>query len=327
MKDTDFLFLTSLLRARETLMLTKDRIGRMLEARDFDDAAKMLIDCGYADMSGMDSARIEGILQKRRSDVYYELGSYKYALGLIDLFRMKYDYHNAKVLVKSAGSGADTSSMLSNSGRVEPEKLSEAFVSGEKSGIPPLLAEAMTSAASVLSRTGNPQLSDIEIDKAYFKELLSLSQSLEDDFITEYVKLLIDSANLRILVRSVRTGRDANFLGMALVPGGSVGVDSLEASFGNNSLAAFNGSALEASAKLGEEAMKGGTQTAFELACDNAALKHFEGTFFISFGPAPVFAYLGKLEWEITAIRMILTGKLTGISADVIRERLRDCHV
>jgi V/A-type H+-transporting ATPase subunit C len=84
---------------------------------------------------------------------------------------------------------------------------------------------------------------------------------------------------------------------------------------------------LEEAARLGAEAAKGGTQTLFELACDNAALKYFDGTYFISFGPEPVFAYLAKLEWEITAIRMILTGKLTGISTDVIRERLRECHV
>ena len=327
MKDTDFLFLTAMLRARETFMLSSEKINRMLEARDFDDAAKQLTDCGYSDMSGMDAGRIESVLQKHRADVYYELSSYVNTRGLIDLFRMKYDYHNVKVLVKAAGSGTEASSMLSSSGRVAPDILAEAFTTGERSDIPPPVAESMASASGVLSRTGNPQLSDIEIDKAYFGELLSLSVSLEDDFITGYVRLLIDSANLRILVRSVRTRRDVNFLSMALIPGGSVGIDRLEAAFAENSLAAFSGGALENAAKLGEESMKGGTQTQFELACDNAALQYFDGTMFISFGPAPVFAYLAKLEWEITAVRMILTGKLTDISADVIRERLRECHV
>ena len=327
MKDTDFLFLTAMLRARENYMLSKERIDRMLDARDFDDAAKQLVDCGYSDMSGMDAGAIESVLQKHRSDVYYELSSYVNTRDLIDLFRMKYDYHNVKVLVKSAGSGADASSMLSSSGRIAPDELAEAFTTGERSAIPPFVGESMTAAASVLARTGNPQLSDIEVDKAYFGELLSLSLSLEDDFIIGYVRLLIDSANLRILVRSVRTRRDANFLNMALIPGGSASIDELEAAFAENSLAVFTGSALEHAAKLGEEAMKGGTQTQFELACDNAALQYFDGTMFISFGPAPVFAYLAKLEWEITAARMILTGKLTDISADIIRERLRDCHV
>jgi vacuolar-type H+-ATPase subunit C/Vma6 len=38
-------------------------------------------------------------------------------------------------------------------------------------------------------------------------------------------------------------------------------------------------------------------------------------------------SYLAKLEWEITALRMILTGKLTGIASEIIRERLREGYV
>ena len=327
MKDTDFLFLTALLRARETSMLTKERINRMLDAREYDDAAKILADCGYADMSGMGAGQIEGVLQEHRSGVYSELGAYEYARGLVDLFRMKYDYHNAKVLVKSTGTSAASSGLLSDSGRIGAKEINDASVTGDKSGLPPILAEVMDTASGTLSRTGNPQLSDIEIDKAYFAELLSVADGLQDSFVTGYIRLLIDSANLRITVRCVRTGRDSDFLRTALIPGGCVGVDAIEASYGEDSLTVFAGGSLDEAARLGADALKGGAQTLFELACDNAALKYFDGTLFISFGPAPVFAYLAKLEWEITAIRMILTGILTGIAPDVIRERLRDCNV
>jgi V/A-type H+-transporting ATPase subunit C len=170
-------------------------------------------------------------------------------------------------------------------------------------------------------------LADIEIDKTYFGEMLAHAESLKDDFVTGYIRLLIDSANLRIAVRSVRTGRDADFLKLALIGGGDVGADAIEAAYGDSSTAPFSGGELDDAARLGAEALKGGTQTLFELACDNAALRYFNATIFIGFGPAPVLAYLAKLEWEITAARMILTGKLTGIAPDVIRERLRDCHV
>ena len=327
MKDKDFLSLTTMLRYRETLMLSKEKIDRMLDAREYDDAAKVIIDCGFPDMSGMSAGEIEATLQKRRSDVFYELGNNENSRGLTDLFRMKYDYHNVKVLVKSAGTKENASSMLSSSGRLSAEEISEAYLTGERGDLPPPIAAAIESASGILSRTGNPQLSDIEIDKTYFEELLTLAESLDDGFITDYIKLLIDSANIRIVVRSMRTGRDADFLHTALIPGGSVGITEIDAAFEADPLLPFAGGSLHEAVQLGSEAIKGGTQTMFELACDNTALKYFDGTIFISFGPAPVFAYLAKLEWEITAVRMILTGKLTGISPDVIRERLRDCHV
>ena len=46
----------------------------------------------------------------------------------------------------------------------------------------------------------------------------------------------------------------------------------------------------------------------------------------IPFGVEPVAEYLALLESEITAARMILTGRLGGIDPEVIRERLRDIN-
>ena len=327
MKDTDFLFLTSMLRAREPAMLREGKIDRMLDAPAFDDAAKLLVECGYPDMSGMKMTQLESLLQKHRSDVFYELSGFEYAIDVLDLFRLKYDYHNVKVLVKSSGANVDASYLLSGSGRVDAKVLAEAFVSGQRSDLPPALASAMESATGILSRTGNPQLSDIEIDKAYFGELLSIAEKLDDDFITGYVRLMIDSANLRITVRAARIKRDEGFLSATLIPGGNISAAQIESSYSDNTLAAFTVDALAQAVRLGGEAIEGGAQTLFELACDNAVLVYVTNTMFISFGPAPVIAYLAKLEWEITAVRMILAGKLTGISPSVIRERLRECHV
>ena len=46
----------------------------------------------------------------------------------------------------------------------------------------------------------------------------------------------------------------------------------------------------------------------------------------VSPGSAEEAEYLALLEGEITAARMILTGRLAGIEPEVIRERLRDIN-
>ena len=327
MKDTDFLFMTAMLRAREASMLKGEKIDRMLEAPGFDDAAKLLLDCGYPDMSGMGMEQIEDTLQTHRGEIFNEISGYSYARDLLDLFRIKYDYNNVKVLVKSAGASIDALYLLSGSGRVDAKALNDAFVTGQRGDIPAPVAAAIDAATGILSRTGNPQLADIEIDKIYFGELSALAKKLNNDFITGYVRLLIDSANLRTFVRSARTKRDDNFLLSALIPGGSIGVEQIASSYGDNSLSLFSSDALKQAVYLGSEIMGDGAQTQFERACDDAVLTYVTDTSYVSFGAVPVIAYLTKLEWELTVIRMILTGKLTGISKDIIRERLRECHV
>ena len=316
-----------MLRAREVGMLGEEKIDRMLDAPGFDDAAKLLIDCGYPDMSGMSMSQIDGVLENYRSEVFNEISKYGYALDVLDLFRIKYDYHNVKVLVKSMGANIEAAYLLSGSGRISAKELSDAFMADELRDLPPPVASSIISATGILSRTGNPQLADIEVDKAYFSELLSLAYKHKRDFIIGYVRMLIDSANLRITVRSARTHRDKDFLLSTLIPGGSVNIDQIASSYDENTPMPFTADALEHAVRLGFDAMKGGAQTLFELACDNAVLHYVTNTTFIGFGPAPVIAYLAKLEWEITVVRMILTGKYTGIAPDVIRERLRDCHV
>ena len=316
-----------MLRAREVGMVGPEKIGRMLDATEFSDAAKLLIDCGYPDMSDMSLSQVDIILEKKRAEVFREISGFKYALDILDLFRIKYDYHNAKVLIKAAGANVDAAYLLSESGSIDAEDIANAFVSGQRGDLPPILAAAFDSAAGILSRTGNPQLSDIEIDKAYFNEITTIAAKLKHPFIIGYVRLLIDSANLRTIVRSARTGRDKGFLLTTLIPGWSIGIEQLTVTYEDSIPPVFPGDALTLASRLGADAMAGGSQTAFELACDNAVLHYVTDTLFIGFGPAPVIAYLAKLEWEITVVRMILTGKYTGIPADVIRERLRECHV
>ena len=326
-KDADFLFLTSMLRAREVGMLSGDRVNRMLDALGFDDAAKLLLDCGYPDMSDMGMAQVDAVIEAHRAEVFREISGFAYALDILDFFRMKYDYHNIKVLIKASGAGIEAKHLLSSSGRVEADAIADAFVTEQYEGIPAPVAEAIGSAVGILSRTANPQLADIEIDKFYFGELASLAARLKHPFITGYVQLLIDSANLRIIVRSARTRRDKDFLLSSLLPQGSVSVDQLATAYDAGSPPPFTNEALSLAVRLGVDAMSSGTQTIFELACDNAVLQYVTNTNFISFGPAPVICFLAKVEWELTVVRMILTGKHTGISSEVIRERLRECYV
>ena len=81
---------------------------------------------------------------------------------------------------------------------------------------------------------------------------------------------------------------------------------------------------LKTAAALGAEAAKGGAMTRFELACDNAVTAYLRNARFKGFGPEAVVEYLALVESEITAVRMILSGLLSGIAPDVIRERLRE---
>ena len=323
----DYLYISSLLRAREPRMLSRDKAERMLDAPNFEDAAKMLTDSGYEDMSQMSVKQIETALSDRRAAVFHELETLIPNTAALDLFRLKYDYHNAKVLVKSEAMHRNDASLLSSSGRVAPETVQKRFQEDRLRDLPGELGSAAEEARNLLARSANPQLSDFLLDKAYFREMNALADELDSDFARGYVALLADSTNLRSAVRILRMGKDIGYLQEALVAGGSVSEERLTQGISGEGLASvFAGTALTKAAQLGAEAVSGGALTAFELACDNAVADYLSNAKLCSFGEESVIAYLAGTENELTAVRMILTGRLAGVPSDTIRERLRDLY-
>ena len=323
----DYLYISSLLRAREPRMLNRDKAERMLDAPNVEDAAKMLTDSGYEDMSQMTVKQIETALADRRAAVFHELESLVPNAAALDLFRLKYDYHNAKVLIKSDAMHQNDASLLSASGRIAPDTMQKRFQEDRLRDLPGELGSAAEEAKNLLARSANPQLSDFLLDKAYFREMTGLAEALDSDFARAYVALLADSTNLRSAVRILRMGKDIGYLQEALVSGGSVSEERLIQGVAGEGLASvFGGTALSKASQLGSEAVSGGTLTAFELACDNAVADYLANAKLCSFGEESVLAYLAGTENELTAVRMILTGRLAGVPSDTIRERLRDLY-
>ena len=231
---------------------------------------------------------------------------------------------NAKAMLKAEAMDSEPLPVMSASGRVSPEAMLAAYREERLHELPAALARAIAEGREVLARTANPQLADFAMDRAYFEELRALSAE-KGDFVRGYVSILADSTNLKSAVRTARLGKNADFLRLALVPGGRVDADRFTAA-GDVLPALFGGSALAEAASLGAAASEGGSMTAFERACDNAVMTYLRGAKLVSFGEEAVLAYLAAVENEITAVRMILTGRLAGIAPQTIRERLRDLY-
>ena len=326
-KKEAYLCLSAMLRAREPKLLNSDRAERMLDASSFEEAAKLLTDCGYGDMSQMSAKEIETALAKHRSAVLDEIENLTPDKKIVDVFRLKYDYHNAKAIIKAEAMGQDARRLLSDSGRIAPDELLALYNEDRLSELPELLGAAIEEAKNTLAHTANPQLADFILDRACFAELKAAAKESENRFLEGYVALLIDSTNLKSSVRTLRMGKDTDFLGTVLISGGNIDADRIAAAGDKESLSAlYLHTGLEKAAVLGAESVNGGSMTAFEQACDNAVNAYLSGAKLISYGSEAVVAYLAAVEGEITAIRMILTGRLAGIAPEVIRERLRELY-
>ena len=61
-KDTDYLTISARVHAMERRLLTRERMERMIEAKDHAEAAKVLSECGYGELTQLTSAAMEELL-------------------------------------------------------------------------------------------------------------------------------------------------------------------------------------------------------------------------------------------------------------------------
>lgn len=329
-KDTDYLAISSRIRAMENQLLTQQRMEQILEARTDEEVIKILQECGYPELDvsrpeALDEA-LTAVRQKMLSDLADSAPDPRY----IDVFKIKYDYHNGKAILKADAMGVDADHMLMDLGRVPAAELKARIQSGEWDQLPARLASALAEAKEVLDTTQDPQLSDLVMDRGCYQDMDDVAEETGSAFLHGYVMMQIDAANLRALVRTIRMGKNTEFLKGVLFSGGSVDETSIlkvSADKGNGLVELYASTEFRAAAEAGAEALHGGALTEFEKLCDDAVGKYVSGAQLIPFGESPLLAYLAARETEYGNLRILLMGRSAGLHADVIRSRLRASYV
>ncbi|WP_455582845.1 V-type ATPase subunit [Dysosmobacter sp.] len=329
-KDTDYLAISSRIRAMETGLLTRERMEQVLDARSDEEAVKLLQECGYSQLHATDPEALDAVLSAKREELLSDLADSVPDPRYIDIFKLKYDYHNAKTLLKAAAVGMDSGHMLMDMGRVPAAELKGAVESGELENLPPKLAAAVKEAKEVLDTTRDPQLSDIVLDRWCYADMDAVAEATGSAFLHGYVKAQMDAANLRALVRTIRMGKSETFLKGILFQGGDIPVDGIlkvSAAGGAGLKELYGSTRFRAAAEEGADALSGGALTEFEKRCDDAVGEYLAGAQFVPFGEAPLVGYLAARETEYTNLRILLIGRSMGLAPDVIRSRLRASYV
>ncbi len=328
LKDTDYLFISTYLHSRERDLLTAARMERMIEAPTAEEAVKVLQEIGYGEFPSVTEQALSAALAQEQEKLFQDLYRFVPDKAVVDVFKVKYDYHNLKALLKARAMKLDGGRLLLDAGRVSAADMQRAVTEGDYGSLPEALRRAAEEAGEVISATGDPQLSDFVLDRAYYAEMLSAAKETGSEFLTRYVQATIDAANLRSAVRTLRMKKGADLLKKVLVPGGTIQPETVQAAaLAGNLEELYRPTELRGAAELGTAAAQGGSLTAFEKACDDAVTSVAAKAKSVPFGVEAVISFLAAKEIEFTAVRIIMSSRMAGIGGDTIRERLREAYV
>ena len=223
-RDTDYAAVSAALHAREAKLLTQAMAERMIDAATPEESYKTLLECGYAPLERCTLENVEHALSQARRELYREVSVQAPDKRIIELFQIKYDYHNAKLALKSKRTGEDVSRLAMDCGRFDAQKV----LRGETSAVSAAMSRAMAQAESEAGHSGDVRMAELLLDRACYEEMSALASETGSTFLKDYVALQIDAVNLRTLVRARRMGCEDDVLAAAMLPGGHIPAGQLK---------------------------------------------------------------------------------------------------
>ena len=206
--------------------------SRLMDSANVDDAVKALGETSYSQwITG--AGNFDKAIDSEMLATCQELESFVPDKGLLDIFRLPYDFHNVKVLLKglfkvrggeSEGRRYD---LLSKLGTVDTEELTNAIETEEYSYLPYGLTDLIPQCWQLWDATKNAQAVELLIDHQMFRAMLGVADGLGMPEITAWVKHRIDAENLRSAVRLSRMKYEASKALPFFHEGGTIAPDDM----------------------------------------------------------------------------------------------------
>ena len=317
----------------ETRLLDKAKIDRMIEATSATEVLRILNETEYANVSTnvKRPEDYEEILTSELSRVYnlvYEISPVK---EVVKVMSLKYDYHNIKVILKEKVLGKDFTHMLIKLGSLDIQDIRNKVNSDNYKSLNGNLGKAVAEALKTFEDTKDPQKIDIIIDKYMFIELIEIKNALNYKFIDNLVKAMVDSTNIRTLLRIKKQNKGKDFAEEVIVSGGAIDKSKLINLLNESPENIMNKLQSTIYSNLVKEGLEGYIETnsanLLEKLSDNYIMALMKDSKLVTFGPERILSYIYAKETEIKIIRIIMVGKLNNIAEEVIIERLRDIYV
>lgn len=321
------------IRAMEPMLLDSSVYQRMLDADGVSGAIKVLGETVYSRVLGGESVgeRYDSALENELGAVFDEFESFVPEKKLIELFRIQYDFHNVKVVLKSMMSakagGRKRWDLLTGLGTVPADKIAGYIEAEEYSYLPYGLSNAVPDSLALWEQTHDIVEVERVLDECMFQALLRTAEATGEPGVAAWIKTRIDAENVRSLVRLKRFGFEPSDAMKFMHSGGCLSMMDLSAMYteplenwAHMMTRSIIGDTL---ADLQDEGDFDKLIVDIERSLDDACQSALAKARYSTYAPENVLAYLWGKEQEMKNIRTIMVSKSTDSPTDETRRSMR----
>ena len=224
MSETSFSQVNTAISVQEASFLTPRQYDQLLQADDPASRSALLQGTVYAmDAEAIkDLNAIEQVLMKHLYSVYNWALEISPSKELVEIFTLRYTYHNLKVLLKGRATGQSLEHLLMPVGTYSLEVLEHLVIAFSAEYCPDFMLDEVLATWQEYQDYQDVRVLEIGMDMAYFQHLKRLTQVLEDDRLLQLVNLTIDFYNAITVKRAVDLEKPRSFMRQLLSDEGSL---------------------------------------------------------------------------------------------------------
>lgn len=324
MSKTKYTYAVARIRALEVSLLTNAVIEQLLACKSAEQALQLLIEKGWGDLTA-GTLDADEVLNKEEEKMWQTIREVAPDMHVFDVLPLPKLYHNLKAAIKEVCTEVENKNIFYDDCEIPGEEMFALVQNKEFDKLPGNMLATAREAFDTLLHTRDGQLCDLIIDRATLEAMLEAGKKSGEKIIEEYAQTAVAIADIKIAVRSQKTGKNAEFMKKAMVNCSEINVDQLTqaALAGAEEIAQY----LEGTSyREGADALRI-SPSAFERWCDNKMTDSMRSQKYESFSVGPLLAYLLARQNEIKTVRIILTGKQNEFPDEAIRERIREMYV
>lgn len=325
--NSSYPFAGARIKAKENTLITRDKLNRIIEAKDFDMAMRVLSEIGYAQPMAT-GATFEEMIEKELVATDALLLEISPNDMFTKIMRAQKDYHNLKVLIKLLMQDRNLEEEQLLPGNITIETLRRAITENNYYELAPHMSDAMFYIDKRFAVALDASVIGVALDRAYAKEVEELCEQMRDELVTKYFNAYFDLSNIIAFMRIRVSGHTKESFEDAHLHGGTIDKRTFSEAFDLSdesvmgALAKGDYAAILYSAF--DEYQKTGRLYMMEKAKDDYLFRILKQHRHDMFGFGPIMCYYVAKQREASAIRMVMTAKLGGIDAEVVTKRVKE---
>ena len=214
MSNTKYTYAVARIRALEVSLFSDAVIEQLLACKTAEQALQLVTEKGWGDPSS--DRDMDAVLKREEEKTWEVIRDVAPDMSVFDVLSYPKLYHNLKAAIKEVCTETRNPGIFYDDCQIPGREMLQIVENREFSKLPRGMSRVAEEAFDTLLHTRDGQLCDIMIDKAALDAICEAGRRSGEPIIQDYADTTVAIADIKIAVRSQKTGKSVDFMRSAM---------------------------------------------------------------------------------------------------------------